>query len=147
MGGPGGLAGQGGGSSVALFVWDAKVTAWGGTFRAGDGGKGGDGALGASGAAGANGTNGANGPTVTVEPTCCGTPTNVFAMGGTGMKGGDGGDGGDAGAGSGGSSYAIYAGGGAMLEVTDTVLQIGAPGSGGGGPLPGMPGDAKPRNR
>ena len=143
-GGGGGTAGRGGGSSVALYVWGAKVTAWGGTFRAGDGGDGGNGALGATGATGANGTNGTNGPTVTVEPTCCGTPTNVFAMGGTGMKGGNGGRGGNAGAGSGGSSYSIDAGGNADVDTTDTVLQIGVAGIGGEGPVSGLMGEAAP---
>jgi len=148
-GGPGGAAatpGSGGGSSVALYVWGADVQADGGFLQAGDGGDGGAGAEGGKGGRGAPGVNGAAGRVVTIEPSCCGDPTNVSAPGGTGMAGGDGGRGGDAAGGSGGFSYAVYVGGSGRFEAKQTVLQAGAKGKGGAGLVPGLDGEAAPRN-
>lgn len=145
-GGEPGEPGSGGGSSIALFAWDADVIIDGGFLRAGDGGDGGDGGSGGPGGQGSDGEDGTPGQVVSVEPSCCGTPTNLQAPGGEGGPGGDGGTGGDAGAGSGGFSYAVFAGGDATVTLNDAVLQVGNPGLGGEGGVPGDDGAAEATN-
>lgn len=138
LGGIGGRAGSGGGSSVGIFAWDAKVALVGGTVRAGDGGKGG---AGGQGGQGGNGTNGVVGqPTGVCITSCtpnvpelaCTTTTASGAGGTTGGPGGGGGRGGSGGGGAGGNSFAIFSGGSAVVSTTNTILEHGVPGIGGG---------------
>lgn len=146
-GGEGGRLGGGGGSSIAIYVWDATVRASAGRFSAGNGGNGGDGGGGGLPGDGAPGLDGQPGPIEVVETSCCGTPMSLSAPGGKGFPGGSGGRGGSASGGSGGYSYAVYTGGVGRAEVAQSSLQFGAAGRGGGGPVAGPSGDAAARNQ
>ena len=143
-GGPGapGAPALGGGSSVALFAWDASVTINGGKMKSGDGGNGGIGGAGGAGGAGSKGAAGAPADACTtacnlVAAACVETKTK--AAGGTaGGNGAAGGIGGAGGGGGGGSSFAIYQGGaGVVTTAGGTALSHGKAGTG-GTPAAGM---------
>lgn len=144
--GQGAEPGSGGGSSVAVWVGAGRLVVRGGFIRAGAGGDGGAGALGGQGGQGAPGRPGEPGALRTVEAACCAAPTTVAAPGGSAGSGGRGGDGGASAGGAGGYSLAIFAASAALVELDeDVVLQVGAPGAGGGGPIPGPAGEAQLR--
>jgi hypothetical protein len=129
-GGGGGCAGTlghgglGGGASVGLFLFNAKVDATGISVKGGNGGNGGaGGAGGPGGGGGAGGTSPANNSEFTAPAP---------APGGTGGKGGDGGRGGHGGGGAGGSSYALVKNSGTTWNpVSGTSFMVGSPGSAG----------------
>ena len=155
-GGPGtsGGAGLGGGSSIAMYAWDATVTVVGGNFRAGNGGKGGVGGLGGQGGIGQPGRDGKDAtacyqcsissqwvgtsPSIQVYQ-CVNSPIGTGVGGvANGIGGGNGTAGGDGGSGAGGSSFAVYTGGLAKVGTTsDTVLSFGQAGAGGGSAIAG----------
>lgn len=140
-GGGAGSCGMGGGSSIALFVFDAHVTAFGGKYTSADGGNGGNGGNGADGGAGTSGAAGASASCPQFGTVGCSnlnlcTPSllsSTTATGGTaGGAGGSGGVGGHGGGGSGGDSYAIVqAGGGAVTLNGNPKLTHGNGGNGG----------------
>jgi hypothetical protein len=135
--GAAGVPGDGGGSSVGLFAWDATVTVTGGRIRAGDagnGGIGGNGGTGKTGSAGAVGT-----PTANCIVACAigaGACTVTMGRGEGGQPGGAGGTGAQgalSGGGSGGSSFAIFQGGAGLVTAPASIpLQFGKAGKGGG---------------
>lgn len=134
-GGEGGLpggSGRGGGSSVALFVWDARVHLQAGDFSAGDGGDGAAGGLGGTGGDGRPGGQGALGPTCTGVFLSGSSPSVSMVAGPAGSEGrpgAAGGNGGDGGGGSGGSSYAIFIGGAGTVDSVEAPrLAHGEPG-------------------
>src|SRR5258708_37620456 len=88
----GGARTQGGGSSLAIFAWDATVDMLGGSLRAGGGGAGGPGASG--GGAGPTGqpSMGKPGPSCTVSCTA-GCTVSTMGFGSAGMGSGNGGTG------------------------------------------------------
>ena len=139
-GGSGGGSGGGGGASIALFVWDAHVTAFGGSFTAGNGGNGGGGGAGADGGPGSSGAQGSSASCATqlsnpqcLVNFCTGTlvSSTTLSGGSAGGTGGAGGVGGQGGGGSGGWSYAVVAGGDAGVTVDGGVLAHGDGGTGG----------------
>jgi hypothetical protein len=151
-GGPGavGAPGTGGGSSIAIYAWDATVTVNGGKAKSGDAGSGGAGGLGGNGGAPTGAAVGAPADACVVKcdlgivPLTC-IETKKAAAGGTaGTAGGPGGAGGVGGGGGGGSSFAVYAGGIGVVTTTGGVgLAHGKAGAGGGsGPAAGAPGAA-----
>jgi hypothetical protein len=138
-GGPGGAA-TGGGSSIALYAWDADVTIRGGKLTSGDAGSGGPGGAGGDGGVPTKGAAGldadlcvtACAPSVAVPGTCAATSTRGLG-GAAGDAGGGGGAGGAGGGGAGGSSFAIYQGGTGVVRTLGAVTLLhGQPGSGGG---------------
>ncbi len=154
-GGPGGggAGGHGGGSSVAVYVWGAHVTTFGGNLSSGNGGYGGNGGEGASGGTPSAGAAGAakSCPTQLSNPSCflsqcSGTLVSETTLNGgsAGGSGGTGGAGGHGGGGAGGFSYAIYVGadGGATLNGGTTLAHGDA---GAGGAVNGVPGQAADR--
>jgi hypothetical protein len=144
-----GTSGSGGGSSVAIFAWDAKVTATNCDVRAGSGGAGGNGGASGSGGAGGPGATGDAGASCTVGCTgSCNAISGMGAGGDAGSAGGSGGSGGVGGGGSGGCAFALYQGGDASITATTTTLTHGDAGAG-GGPIsaagaPGAAGDHFP---
>jgi len=147
-GGTAGGGGAGGGSSIGVYGWEADLTLQGGIIAAGNGGDGAAGGQGGEGSSGSAGVDGAPGPLVTVEPSCCGTPTSVSAPGGVGFPGGKGAEGGSGAPGAAGSSYAVYVGDSAGLAVAGTVLQHGTAGAPGQtAEVVGDAGEAAPSNR
>ncbi|AKV04158.1 PE-PGRS virulence associated protein [Labilithrix luteola] len=133
--GSGGTAGTGGGSSFAVYAWDANVQISDSSLRAGNGGNGGNGGSGGPGGKGSEGAAGAN--TAPCTTFCSGagvcTETMDFGRGGgAGTKGGNGGSGGAGGGGAGGSSIAIYQDGTGFVTTTSTTLAHGTAGKGGG---------------
>ncbi len=150
-GGAAGTAGGSGGSSVGVYVWDAHVSLTASEVSAGNGGNGGSGGKGGKGKAGTVGAKGAAGTNVCLT-SCKGLVVSCqenksAGQGGAGATGGKGGDGGNGGSGAGGSSFALYQGGNGLLNVADTTLAHGTPGTGGKGPLPaddGVAGDRFP---
>ena len=150
-GGQGGLPGAGGGSSVAVFLWNATLRASSGKISSG---KGGDGGLGGPGGRGKVGSAGAPGRAGETCGVCSGVPslgpcTSVSQTPAAGEPGGTGGvgkDGGPAGGGSGGPSYAVYKGGSAVADVAASVEVVaGSPGTGAGtGMGRGADGSSKP---
>jgi hypothetical protein len=142
-GGSGGAGtfGTGGGASLALFIWDAQVTVFGGSFTTSSGGKGGNGGNGADGGTATNGAAGSqtfcatglSNPTCFMN-SCTGTlVSSINLTGGTaGGNGGVGGVGGHGGGGGGGWSYAIVAGGdGGVALNGGPMLMHGTGGPGG----------------
>jgi streptogramin lyase len=135
-GGPGGAPGSGGGSSLALFVWDANVTVRRGTLEAGRGGTGGTGGPGATGGPGGNGVEGAafncaSCYVISATPTgrLCGTISITPLAGGSpGTAGEIGGTGGEGGPGAGGWSCAYYQGGNASVTMEASSLEFDAAG-------------------
>ena len=142
-GGGGGGGGSGGGASIALFVWDAKVTTEGGSLTAHKGGAGGAGGkAGAAGLRGAGQPGGAGYPC----PSACGAfefgycPADQSSYrsgtgGSTGGPGSIGSAGGVGGGGAGGPSYCIYKGGTAVVTtmgMTALVHETGGLGGTGG---------------
>jgi len=120
QGGTGGTFGTGGGASIAVFVWDAQVTVFGGTFTSGNGGNGGPGGAGGDGGAPTSGIGGSalGCPTSLSNPQCAfshctGILNASYTLdgGSAGGSGGAGGQGGQGGGGSGGDSFAIITGG------------------------------------
>ncbi|HSQ63643.1 MAG TPA: hypothetical protein VLM85_10535 [Polyangiaceae bacterium] len=154
-GGGGGSYGTGGGASIALFVWDAHVTLFGGSFTTSNGGNGGNGGNGVNGGSGTAGAAGSSSACVTqiTTPTCAtfgctatisqSTPLNGGVAGGTGGAGGVGGQGGG---GSGGVSYDIVQGGdGGVVVNGSPKLAHGDGGAGGAlGGASGLAGDKWP---
>lgn len=141
---PGG-SGRGGGSSVALFIWDARVRVQAGDFNAGDGGDGGAGGPGGTGGDGKPGGRGAPGPTCTGVFLSGSSPSFHMVSGPAGSEGGPGGsgsNGGEGGGGSGGSSYAIFIGGAGTVDIVEeprlahgqSGLSLGNAASGGAAP-------------
>jgi hypothetical protein len=151
--GGGGTPGGNGGSSIALFISEAVVTASAGRFVAGSGGSGGAGGAGTPGGPAGHGTYGVKG-TITVYDACraaapasklyyCeGTTAGAVGWGGyAGSDGGGGSAGGAGGGGSGGASYAyVRAPGAATLTLSGTSLVHGAGGAAGKAPKPGAAG-------
>ena len=139
-----GTSGSGGGSSVAVFAWDAKVTLTNCNVRASNGGAGGSGGASGSGGAGGPGAIGDAGASCTVGCTnSCGAISGAGAGGDAGTAGGSGGAGGVGGGGSGGCAFALYQGGSATITATTTTLAHGDAGAGGGpDAAPGAPGTA-----
>ncbi len=140
QGGGGGSFGTGGGASIAVFVWDAHVTVFGGSFASSNGGNGGQGGDGGAGGGGTNGEAGAAGGCAVLQQPQCGlnkcTSVLVSATtlnGGTaGGIGGTGGNGGQGGGGSGGDSYAIVTGGDGGVTLNNSpTLAHGDGGTGG----------------
>jgi hypothetical protein len=134
LGGAPGNAGKGGGSSIAVFVWDAKVDITGGALTAGDGGDGGKGTAGAEPSAPTTGSDESKQCAAACEGqgqySCqlsnAKTLTSYGTTGGKGTAGGRGGDG------AGGFAYAIYKGGtGSTVDLAGVALQVGSPGLGG----------------
>ena len=135
-GGGGGSFGTGGGSSIAVFVWDAHVTVFGGSFASANGGNGG-----AGGGGGAQGTAGVAEPGSSVgcvtNASCVGNACNYIAGfvldgGAPGTTGAHGGVGGQGGGGSGGDSYAIVSGGDGGVTLNNSpTLAHGDAGAGG----------------
>jgi hypothetical protein len=144
LGGRPGAGGHGGGSSVALFVWQATVVTRGGKLEAGSGGTGGPGGDPGAGGEGADGVLGSAG---TACPTSCGTLSCVptlprGAKATAGGKGGSGSAGGRGGAGAGGHSYSVVSGGGATVNVGgSTALVHGDAGTSSGNGAAGVAGD------
>lgn len=154
-GGGGGSYGTGGGASVAVYVWDAHVTVFGGTFSTSNGGNGGNGGPGADGGAGTIGAAGSSASCATQlsNPACflnscsgtfvSGTTLSGGSAGGTGGAGGVGGQGGG---GSGGPTFAIVQGGdGGVALNGNPKLAHGDGGAGGAnGGAGGASGDRWP---
>ncbi len=136
-GGGGGGGGSPGGSSIALFAWNATITVTGGSLAASNGGAGGPGTAGASGAPGGAGAAGTGQICETgtkgTYPGCATGGTTLSTFGGTGIGGVTGASGGAGGGGAGGDSYGYYAGGGATVtaNITATSGTAGTGGSGG----------------
>ena len=151
-GGAGGAGtwGTGGGASIGVYVWDAHVTVFGGSFATSNGGNGGNGGAGADGGAPTNGAKGTNANCSTqlsnpgcLGNFCSGTQVSSYTLDGgtTGGNGGAGGAGGHAGGGSGGVTYDFVQGGdgGVLLNGGPTLIH----GDGGtGGTLGGANGSA-----
>ena len=142
VGGSPGAFGTGGGSSIAVFVWDAKVTIFGGSLAASNGGNGGNGGAGGDGGAGTNGVDGSTAicPTSLSNPGCLNNfctgilnSSTTLAAGTAGGAGGSGGTGGQGGGGSGGVSYTIVQGGdaGSVTLNANPKLLHGDGGTGG----------------
>jgi hypothetical protein len=147
-GGPGspGLGGSGGGSSIALYTWDAQVTILRGALRSGNGGAGGSGGLGGDGGSGGPGFGGQPG---TACATACNGGCNDTAFkagdaGDRGTNGGVGSYGGRGGGGAGGWSYAIVRGTSAQVTTSPATGLIHGNG-GPAGPPNGGPGPAGDR--
>ena len=140
-GGTGGMPGHGGGSSFALYVWDAQVALAHSELEAGSGGRGGDGGAGGPAAFGAPGAPGQSMPcdqsTVVAvgsggaDRRCQVLWVSQLPGGAPGGSGGDGGQGGPGGPGGGGWSCAYYRGGNGLIDLTTTSLGHGDPGQGG----------------
>jgi hypothetical protein len=154
QGGPGGGGGKGGGSSIGLFVFDARVTIVDSRLVAGNGGPGG---VGTSGAVGGSSSSGVMGDTRVCYQNCgfsvclppCNDPPppctgNVASRlaGGTATAGGTGGRGGQGGGGAGGWSVPLVKLGTANVTSSGTQLQHGLPGAGGVAAMPGQAGVA-----
>jgi hypothetical protein len=134
-----GQPGTGGGSCVAIYVWDAQVTIGGlGALGAGNGGNGGWG--GAGGTPG-QGSNGNAGFSMNVAVACGTHPGHICytlegGVGTGGAEGGPGGNGGTGGAGGGGAggfSYCYYKGGNATVNAPNLSCTPGDAGQGGSG--------------
>ncbi len=138
LGGNLGNAGTGGGSSIAVYCFDATVTINGGRIGAGNGGNGGIGGAGGAGGKGAPGARGSNGADCTsacAPPGDLVTCNNVAGHGDGGVEGGVGGAGGQGGSGGGGAggwSVALFQGGTGVITSTGATLQHGVAGKGGG---------------
>jgi len=145
--GTAGTFGSGGGSSLAIFAWDAKVTVTKCDVRAGSGGSGGSGGASGSGGAGGPGVMGDACASCAVGCTSQCNPINgAGAAGDAGGAGGNGGSGGAGGGGSGGCAFALYQGGSATITSTTTTLSHGDAGAGGGpDAAAGAPGSAGDR--
>jgi hypothetical protein len=148
-GGPG-SPGHGGGSSIALYLWDAQATCSATTLTAGAGGAGGTGGLGGDGGAGSPGQPGTSagscGTSVPGSLLCasgCTATSNPVALdgGAPGGAGGAGGLGGQGGGGAGGWSCSYYQGGAASLTASASSFTFATPGT--GGALGGANGTAK----
>ena len=154
-GGSPGSCGTGGGSSVAVYAWDAHVVVFGGRFTTGNGGNGGNGGAGGDGGAPTSGSAGSSATCASLtgggcsnvpSPHCTatfqsGTPLNGGSAGGSGGAGGVGGHGGG---GSGGDSYGFVQGGdgGVTLNGNPSITH----GTGGtGGAVSGANGTAADR--
>ncbi|HEY8079059.1 MAG TPA: hypothetical protein VIF62_33230 [Labilithrix sp.] len=137
IGGTAGNAATGGGSSIAIYCYDAIVKINGGRFTAGNGGSGGIGGSGGAGGKGAPAARGANGADCTVgcnavDPVTC---NNVAGHGDAGLEGGvggPGGAGGNGGGGAGGWSIALFQGGTGQITPSGATLAHGTAGKGGG---------------
>jgi hypothetical protein len=149
-GGGGGSAGTGGGASIAVFLWDAKLTVFGGSFTTSNGGNGGNGGAGAGGGNGNAGAKGADKGCATslsnpgcVGSVCTGSYGGGYTLdGGTaGGGGGHGGAGASGGGGSGGASYDIVQGGDAGVTLNGSPMFVYGDG-GTGGVLGGANGTA-----
>ncbi len=127
----GGSGGLGGGSSVAVYGWNANIKVIGGAIASGNGGAGG-----AGGGGGAGGSGGAGGVKDAVCNSFCNdagcatvgdTSPQIGGTGGTGASGGQGGGG------AGGSSFALFNGGdaGTVTLTNAPALTFGQPGAGG----------------
>ncbi len=137
-GGFGGAPGNGGGSSVGVFVWDANVTLVGCTVTTGAGGAGGNGGAGGAGGVGSDGDAGAVGPACNVCSGAVCAQGNGPA-GGAGGRGGTGGMGARGGGGAGGWSVGVFQGGDAgQVTATDTRVQPSAAGTSRGNGAPGQ---------
>lgn len=149
-GGVGGGPGHGGGASIGVFLWDARVSAIGGVIRVGAGGLGGGGGAGGAGGRGSLGDRGDPGRLCNVDCNglllTCGEITRATGPGGdAGAPGGRGGRGGQGGGGSGGPSFAIVRGGDAQITVSEaTTLEHGDAGVSLGNGSPGMAGALYP---
>jgi hypothetical protein len=141
-GGKAGTAGTGGssaGSSIGIYIWDARVEALRGALGAGDAGNGGNGGdIGAGG----SGMPGAPGPE-SYCPAFPGSPcaANYAPPSPPGGPGGNGSAGGRGGGGAGGYSYAVYRGGAASFTQTGVAFTHGSAGRGGNRPAPPVPVD------
>jgi hypothetical protein len=151
-GGKGGAPGSGGGSSVGVFLSNARLRAMSGKItsgRGGDGGLGGAAGQGKVGNAGAPGQPGlgcvlCEGIISSINPTCL-QPSQAPAAGAPGGIGGAGKNGGPGGGGSGGHSYPVYKAGTATADVAAAVvLTADSPGLGGAATSRGADGSAKP---
>ncbi len=127
-----GEGGMGGGSSIGIFGWSAKIVLKGGAYSVGNGGKGG--------AGGEGGAGGAGGATTSEQLLCvtcagagCATVGNQTLA--TGAVGGKGGAGGSGSGGSGGSSHAVYVGGpgATFTSEQNPTFTVGQAGTGGDG--------------
>jgi hypothetical protein len=146
--GSGGTPGGSGGSSVALYVWNARVELVRVQLEAGDGGAGAAGGQGGTGAAGSAGLVGPDGPQcmsmlrIMNGPGTTSGPTIRGAIGSQGGPGGRGGDGAAAGSGAGGHTYAIVRGPEAQVSGIETsTLAHGAAGTSAGDGATGQAGD------
>ncbi len=139
--GGGGLGGTGGGSSIAVFVAGARVTLQGGSYTAGNGGRGARGGSGGTGTSGSAGTQG-DSKTCTDARHCalgCANDPNVVGPGTTGGTGGTASNGGQGGGGSGGSSYAVIVGAAGLVTYLATPkLATGSAGTSLGNGASGM---------
>jgi hypothetical protein len=145
-GGTEGKAGNGaagGGSSIALYLWDATVSVEGGKLQSDAGGTGAAGGVGGSGGLGAIGAEGKQGDACDIgcswdDALGCQPGTRIGGPGGApGGKGGDGTKGGDGGGGAGGFSFAIYQGGSGKATTSSTELVFGSAGLSQGNGEPG----------
>jgi hypothetical protein len=139
--GLGGGGGHSGGSSIAVYGWNATVNIIGGSFTAGNGGTGGNGGMGGAGGIGGNGA--VKDATCTsfcsVDAGCASvgnTSPQIGGMGGTGAPGGQGGGG------SGGFSYAVFNGGDAGVVMLSSSPTLAFGDAGAGGVVNGAPGKA-----
>lgn len=140
--GSAGVAGRGGGSSVALLIGGNAVV--GARRSALTAGRGGNGAAGSTGGAGGSGTMGTDGAsrscptvcTITSCMSCIRTSDSPVAGGMRGGSGGAGGAGSAGGAGAGGNSHAVVIVGSAMFNRNDSMLRVGIAGASGGGSAP-----------
>ena len=132
--GAGGTAGASAGSSIGVYLWEARLeVVFGGALGAGDGGDGGDGGdIGTGGL----GMPGAEGPGIScgLGPNSCGP--NSAPPSPPGGPGGNGSAGGRGGGGAGGYSYAVYRGGAATFTQTGVTFTHGSAGRGGNRPAP-----------
>lgn len=138
-GGGGGDPGYGGGSSVALFVWEGTVQVTGGKLQAESAGKG------AAGRAGAPGTAAERSEAKVIVPdkqfgNCPGGWTLNRGvndgLGTPGRPGGHGGNGGRGGAGAGGCSFSLFKGPKAVVMTSSTTsLEHGNAGGSDGGQI------------
>jgi len=140
--GKAGSVGHGGGSSIAVFAWDATVTVAAGKLESGAGGNGQAGGEGGASSSGASGISGTPGATCTTgcqhSGGGCRNVLGAGQAGGVGGTGGNGTRGGQGGGGAGGFSYAIYMGGNAVVTASpSTELLHGVAGTSLGNGAPG----------
>ncbi|MBK7858450.1 MAG: hypothetical protein IPJ65_07465 [Archangiaceae bacterium] len=127
-GGAFGLAGMSGGAAVAIFLFNASVTATSCTLQTGnggDGGRGGTGGTGGTGGAGGVASNGAG------NEYGNSSEQDDGSNGARGGRGGNGGRGGDGGGGGGGPSIGVLRGGASTWAATAPIYVLGQGGAGG----------------